>query len=109
MYELRHYLTVHGVDVFDKWLTALGDSRAVARIAARLDRIQCGNFGDCKTVGGGVAELRIDQGPGYRVYYGMADRRVILLLCGGDKRRQSADIRQAIEMWNDYKARKVNL
>jgi len=66
-----------------------------------------GNFGDCKPVSGGVRELRVDHGPGYRVYYAMEGKQVVLLLCGGDKRRQSADIRRALTFWNDYKDREV--
>jgi putative addiction module killer protein len=105
MVELRHYLTLSGKNVFDGWMTSLHDSRAAARIAARLDRLAAGNFGDCKPVGGGVCELRIDYGPGYRIYYAMLGRTCVLLLCGGDKRRQSADIAAALEYWKDYKRR----
>jgi putative addiction module killer protein len=64
-----------------------------------------GNFGDCKAVGGGVWELRIDHGPGYRVYYAMIGQACVLLLCGGDKRRQAADIARAVEYLRDYKQR----
>ena len=91
--------------MFEAWLDRLADSRAVARIIARLDRIQAGNFGDHKPVGESVWELRIDHGPGYRVYYAIVGRRVILLLCGGDKRKQSSDIRRAIGMLKDYQRR----
>lgn len=76
-----------------------------AKIAARLARVQAGNFGDCKPVGEGVWELRVDWGPGYRVYYAMAGRSVVLLLYGGDKRTQRADIATALENWKDYKGR----
>jgi putative addiction module killer protein len=78
---------------------------AEARIDARLIRLTRGGFGDCKPVGGGVWELRIDWGPGYRVYYAMVARRCVLLLAGGDKRKQSADIARAIENLKDYKSR----
>jgi putative addiction module killer protein len=86
-------------------MTALPDRGTEARIAARLDRLAAGNFGDCKPVGAGVWELRIDFGPGYRVYYAMIGRTCLLLLCGGDKRRQSADIIRAIGYWKEYKHR----
>ena len=78
--------------LFGQWLEGLADWRAQARISARLIRLHNGNFGDCKPVGEGVWELRIDTGPGYRVYYARAGERLILLLVGGDKRRQQADI-----------------
>ena len=81
------------------------DAKAAARIAARIARLAAGNFGDCKPLRDGVWELRIDWGPGYRVYYAMSGRRCVLLLCGGDKRKQSADINRAIEYWNDYQRR----
>jgi putative addiction module killer protein len=87
VYEVRHYLTASGRDVIDDWLDSLQDDRAAARISERVNRLEAGNFGDCRPVGGGVWELRIDLGPGYRVYYAMAGRTVVLLLCGGDKRR----------------------
>ena len=76
----------------------LSDSNARARIAARIDRLALGNPGDVKPVGGGVSELRIDYGPGYRVYYARTDRVVYLLLCGGTKATQDVDIKRAIEM-----------
>jgi putative addiction module killer protein len=105
VFEILHYLTASGVDVFETWLDDLADPTAVARIIARLDRLQAGGFGDHKPVGQGVWELRIDHGPGYRVYYAQAGRQVILLLCGGDKRTQTADIRRATAYWKDYNQR----
>lgn len=104
-YDILHYLTPSGRDTFEEWLRTLRDVRTVARILTRIDRLAAGNFGDCKPVGAGVRELRIDIGPGYRVYYAMAGRQIVLLLCGGDKRRQSADIAQAIGYFIDYKRR----
>ena len=103
--EIRQYTTASGKILFDSWLTELNDPRAEARIAARLDRIAAGNFGDCKPVGAGVYELRIDYGPGYRIYYSMIGRACVLLLCGGDKRRQSADIARAIQYLKDFQRR----
>jgi putative addiction module killer protein len=79
--------------------------QAVIRIEARLARLRAGNFGDSETVGEGVMELRIDWGPGYRVYFARLGQVVILLLCGGDKRTQHKDIKRAKEYFDDYKAR----
>ena len=108
IFEVRHYVTFSGRDVFDDWLTRLGDSRAQAKIAARIDRVAAGNFGDCKPIREGVSELRVDWGPGYRVYYGAIGRACILLLCGGDKRKQSSDIERVIRYLRDYKKRTLN-
>jgi putative addiction module killer protein len=105
MIEILHYVTSTGVDVFSRWLDDLADEKAAAKIAVRIDRMAAGNFGDCRSLREGVCELRIDWGPGYRVYYAMATRECVLLLCGGDKRKQSGDIARAIEYWQDYKKR----
>jgi putative addiction module killer protein len=91
--------------VIGDWLASLKDLKARARIAARLDRLSLGSFGDCKPLREGVSELRIDWGPGYRVYYAMLGRTCVLLLCGGDKRRQASDIKRAIEYLEDFKER----
>ena len=101
VYEIRRSTA------FDAWLTNLSDSNARARIAARIDRLAWGNPGDVKPVGGGVSEMRIDYGPGYRLYYARMDRVVYLLLCGGTKATQDADIKRAIEM-NAARAREVS-
>jgi putative addiction module killer protein len=103
--ELRRYQTASGSDVFGEWLADLKDTRTEAKILARVDRLSLGNFGDCKSLRGGLFELRIDWGPGYRVYYATIGRACVLLLCGGDKRRQSADIRRAAEYLKDYRER----
>jgi putative addiction module killer protein len=105
MYEIRHYLTASGKNPFEQWWDSLRDAKVEARIATRLTRLVAGNFGDCKPLRDGVWKLRIDWGPGYRVYYAMSGRLCVLLLCGGDKRRQSADISRAVEYWNDYQQR----
>lgn len=105
MYDIRHYLTSTGKNPFEEWLDSIKDCRTAARIAARIARLAVGNFGDCKPLRDGIWELRIDWGPGYRVYYAMSGRTCVLLLCGGDKRRQSADISRAIAYWNDYQQR----
>ena len=108
MLEIRHYLTASGSDVFQEWFVSLRDAKARARIASRISRLVSGNFGDCKPLRDGVCELRIDWGPGYRVYYAMIGRVCVLLLCGGDKRKQSSDINRAIEYWSDYQRRARN-
>jgi putative addiction module killer protein len=77
---------------FRKWLEELPDRRARARIQTRIVRIGLGNLGDVKALGDGVGELRVDYGPGYRVYYARRGDTVVILLCGGDKRTQASDI-----------------
>ncbi|MBI3878464.1 MAG: type II toxin-antitoxin system RelE/ParE family toxin [Verrucomicrobia bacterium] len=89
---------------FEEWLDDLNDKVAVARILARLARVRQGNLGDCKPVGEGVSELRVDYGPGYRVYFGQKGRTLVVLLCGGDKRTQGRDIRLARQFWREFKA-----
>jgi putative addiction module killer protein len=96
------FRTREGRIPFNEWLTDLADQNAVARILAR---VRLGNLGDCKSVGDGVFELRVDYGPGYRVYLGQKGRTLVVLLCGGDKRTQERDIRQAKQNWQDYKER----
>jgi putative addiction module killer protein len=103
--ELRRYLTASGRDILGDWLSTLRDARTRAKIAVRIDRLSAGNFGDCKSLRGGLFELRIHWGPGYRVYYALEDRECVLLLCGGDKRKQSSDIRRALEYLKDYRER----
>lgn len=101
-FEIRRYKSAAGGEPFTEWLSDLPDRQARARILARLERLEAGNFGDAKFLRDGVSELRIDWGPGYRVYYGREGRTVIVLLCGGDKRKQDADIRKAVELWQEY-------
>ena len=102
---MRHYFSPDGQDLFARWLDGLRDRQAQARIAARLIRLNNGNLGDCKPVGDGVWELRIDWGPGYRVYYAIEGKRVVLLCDGGDKRTQTADIGRAIDRWKEWQQR----
>jgi len=83
------------------------DIRATARIMARIERLRGGNYGDCKPLHGGVWELRIDCGPGYRVYYAQAGSHLVLLFFGGDKRRQKTDVVRAVEYLTDYKRRNL--
>jgi putative addiction module killer protein len=105
MIDVLRYVTESGREVIRAWLDELHDARAVTKIVMRMDRLAEGNFGDCKPLRDGVWELRIDYGPGYRVYYAMVGRTCVLLLCGGDKRKQSRDISHAIEFLRDFKRR----
>lgn len=104
-FELLYYQTRGGRQPFAEWIDSLADATAYAAARRRLARLQRGLFGDCKPVGHGVLELRIDIGPGYRAYVARAGARVILLICGGDKRTQSEDIERAKTYWKDYQAR----
>src|ERR1700677_4612049 len=92
----HRYLTETRKDVLGVWLARLNDNRARARVLSRLNRLSVGSLGDCKPLREGVWELRIDYGPGYRVYYSDVDRASILLLCGGDKHTQLGDIARAV-------------
>jgi putative addiction module killer protein len=103
--ELRYYQTSAGERPFVEWLQDLDDRQARTRIEARLARVAVGNLGDVKPVGEGVLELRIDWGPGYRVYFSRLGKVIVLLLCGGDKRKQQKDIERAKAYFEDYKAR----
>lgn len=105
MLEIRHYVSKAGKDVFETWLSQLADIRAQAKIDVRINRLALGNFGDCKSLRQGLFEMRVDWGPGYRVYYAMLGKERVLLLCGGDKRTQASDINQALQYLQDYKER----
>ena len=93
--EIQTYETLEDRSPFEEWLDALRDIQGKAKIKARLQRLAFGNLGDCKSVGDGVSELRIDCGPGYRVYFAEKGSTIVLLLCGGDKSTQERDIRKA--------------
>jgi putative addiction module killer protein len=103
--EILRYVTPAGKEVFTDWFHDLKDARTKAKITTRLARIMVGNFGDCKPLRAGVWELRIDWGPGFRVYYALEGKTVVLLLCGGEKRKQTADIERAVRFWGDYQQR----
>jgi putative addiction module killer protein len=105
MYEIRHYLTTEEKDVYLNWLRKLRDVTAKIALNRRVNRMELGNFGDHKFCRDGVWELRIDVGAGYRVYYAVTGKQIVLLLCGGIKRTQNADIDQACEYWQDWQRR----
>jgi len=90
--------TLHTTDAFDAWFTGLRDKLGKARIEARLRRAEQGNLGDVKPVGEGVSELRIDCGPGYRIYLAQRGIEIIVLLAGGDKSTQAKDIKTALAL-----------
>ena len=96
------YETEDGTYPFKIWLDSLRDKAVVARINARLTRIELGNFGDAKSVGSGVMELRLTFGSGFRIYYGLDGAKLVVLLMGGDKSTQDKDIKMAHAYWDDY-------
>lgn len=101
--DVKIYQDAHGNEPFEKWLNSIRDKRALARIDNRLRRVRLGNLGDHRSVGDGVFELRLDFGPGYRIYFGRIGNEVIILLSGGDKSTQTRDIVQAKLYFSDYK------
>ncbi|MFI3271681.1 MAG: type II toxin-antitoxin system RelE/ParE family toxin [Pseudomonadota bacterium] len=100
--KIVHYTTENGIDLYQEWLDALRDNRARANVLRRVDRVLAGNFGDHKRCRDGVSELRIDYGPGFRVYYFQHGQMLVVLLCAGDKRTQDADIDRAITYKLDF-------
>ena len=94
-------IEIRKTENFTKWIDGLADIRARARILVRIERLAAGNPGDAKPVGEGVSELRIDYGPGYRVYYKKSGQLLIILLAGGDKRTQSRNIKTALRLARD--------
>lgn len=105
VYQLEYYLTEEGVCPFTEWLYGLRDRVATSRIRTRLDRVSLGNFGTVESVGQGVSELKVDHGPGYRVYFAMSGKTIVLLLVGGDKSTQRKDIAAAHSYWKDFQTR----
>ncbi len=105
-FEIEYYITREGKKPFNAWLEGLKDVTGRAKIRVKLDRARLGSLGDYRSVGEGVHELRVDYGPGYRIYFAIEGRRLLLLLLGGDKSRQQRDIATAKEYWQDYKERK---
>ncbi len=96
MYEIK------STTIFSKWLSKLKDMKGRIAVARRIERMEHGNFGDVKSVGRSISELRITTGPGYRVYFAKREERIIILLVGGDKSTQSKDIEKAVQLLEEY-------
>ena len=105
LFEIKEY-TDAGCSAFAEWFDSL-DAVTAARVDKYIRRLETGNFGSAKALQEGVSELKLDFGPGYRVYFGRDGKTIIILLGGGSKRRQSADIAAAIERWKKYKQAKI--
>jgi len=104
--DILKYASTDGTIPLDEWIKGLGDRRAKARVLIRLDRLVLGLEGHWRSVGEGVRELKISEGKGYRVYYAWDGPKTVLLLCGGNKSTQNADIKNARTYWRDYNERK---
>jgi len=104
--EVRGYVAPDGREPFERWLQGLSDTKVRVRVKARIDKLEDGNFGDYKSLKGGLYELRLDFNGGYRMYVGEVDRIVVLLICGGNKRTQERDMKKAKESWEEFKKRK---
>lgn len=102
--EIQRYVTTDGRIPFNEWFNSLRDRKAQVKIDTRIRRVIDGNLGDYRSVGEGVFELRIDYGPGYRIYFGQIGTTIVILLCGGDKSTQEQNIRTAQEYWTDYRS-----
>ena len=107
MIEVRRYQTLEGRVPVREWLASLRDKRAFAKLRLRFARLELGMFGDCEPVGEGVLELREHVGAGYRAYFGRQGNTLVMLLCGGTKKTQPADIKTAKEYWADWKRRQA--
>ena len=100
--RLKTYIRPNGKAPFEEWVTNIQDKILVAKVLTRIDRLRIGNFGDCKSVGNGVFELRLHFGSGYRIYFGVVGSDVILLLLAGDKSSQKKDIEKAKLYWKEF-------
>src|SRR5579883_268841 len=107
MIRIREYLDAHGRNVYRRWFDGL-DVASATKVTVALERIAAGNTSSIKAVGEGVAEYRIDFGPGYRIYFGKDGDQLVILLGGGTKKRQSQDIEDAKTAWREYKELKKN-
>ncbi len=104
--EVKEYVDETGRSLFREWLLALKDVGIRARIRMRINRLRFGNVGDCRFLGNGVYEMKMDVGPGYRLYFGRESDLVLILLCGGTKKSQQKDIEKAKELWQNFTRRR---
>ena len=100
--RIKTYVRSNGKAPFEEWITSIRDKSIAAKIFTRIDRLRLANFGDCKSVGNGVFELRLHFGSGYRIYFGVVGSEVVLLLLGGDKSSQKKDIEKAKLYWKEF-------
>lgn len=100
-----NYQTISGNKPFGEWFASLKDRKTRSLVRIRINRLRLGNFGDCRHLGEGIYELRINYGPGYRVYFGDLDGENVILLCGGDKKTQTRDIEKARKYWQELRSR----
>jgi putative addiction module killer protein len=101
-FEVEQLVLANGRCPFEEWLASLADKKTQLVVDARITRLRAGNLGDHKSVGAGVFELRIDHGPGLRVYFGRRGKEIVVLVGGGDKKTQNRDIKKAQELWEQY-------
>ena len=103
--HVRNYVTPDGREPYEEWVNSYRNRKTRAIIRERVNRLHLGNFGDYKRLTADLYELRIHYGPGYRVYFGMVDRVIVILLCGGSKKTQRRDIERANEYWEELRRR----
>ena len=103
--DVRNYVTPEGREPYEEWVNSYRNRKTRAIIRERVNRLHLGNFGDYKRLNADLYELRIHYGPGYRVYFGMVDRVIVILLCGGSKKTQRRDIQKAKEYWKELRSR----
>ncbi len=103
LYVVKYYKDSRGKSPFWKWLERLKDRKARATIKVRIDRVERGNLGDCRSLGNGIFEIKIRFGPGYRVYFGFLEQAIVVMLMGGSKKTQSQDIERAKNLWVECK------
>ncbi len=99
--EIEYYITQTGKSSFEEWFHSLKDIKTKAIVLKRLARVRLGNFGEWRSLGGGLGELKINFGPGYRIYFGQKNKILVILLCAGNKNTQEKDIKKAFEFWRD--------